>query len=685
MRMVAAGMVIFSWAIRTLWRKIMTENDGIQMPHSDTPVDSVSETALLSLGRAALMLGVSQATVRNWIKAGHLTPAARRPVQFQEQAILDLQSRIISGEVERLRTRANKTSSRLRFIPAEYTTQAGGRSAAARVLALVRAADLDMTAMLFCVAMRLLELSGDVARIEGADGPRITSFHSWRRRAVEQEMQDWHAALAPGVNLSLYEHLYQCFHDIEGDDVLGLMYQALSMEGDKSTRGSYYTPVDIVRAALGTAQGAPSSFLDPCCGTGQYLLNAAAILGLGLNALYGFDIDALATRIARINLLLAFPFADIRPQVECMDMLATGEGGAWPPVLSGLPQGVDFIATNPPWGTYTRAKPMRTARSAIRSQEAFSLFLAKSIDMLKEGGSLSFILPESILKIRLHADVRELILRRTQIKRIVKLGRVFSGVFTPAIRMDLVKAVPQAGARVVIEGVRAAYSIEQSRFLANDYFAFDIQATEAQDRLLKKLFERDYITLKGHAEWALGLVTGNNAAFVKDQLAPGSEAIVKGRDILPFRLGPPRSFILYEPERFQQAAKAEFYRVHEKLVYKFISKTLVFAYDNRQTLTLNSANILIPHMPGLSLKTVLGFLNSRVFQYMFSRLFSTHKVLRGDLERLPFPRISAALDAEIERVVDGLIAGQPDTSQLNRLIYQAFQLDADDIAQIELA
>ena len=654
------------------------------MPQTNAPADSAPENVLLSLDRAALMLGVSQATVRNWIKAGHLTPASRRPVQFQAGTILNFQSRIISGEVERLRARANKTSSRLRFIPAEYISLAGGGGAAASVIALVQAAELDMAAALFCVAMRLLELSGDVARIEGADGPQFASFHSWRRGAVQQEMKDWCAVLGQGVNFSLYEDLYQCFHAVEGDDVLGLIYQALKLEGDKSTRGSYYTPLHIVRGALSAAQGVPESVLDPCCGTGQYLLNAAATLGLGLNTLYGFDIDALATRIARINLLLAFPFADMRPQVECVDMLA-GEGGQWPAVLSGLPQGVDFIATNPPWGTYTRAKPMRAARLPIRSQEAFSLFLAKSIDMLKEGGSLSFILPESILKIRLHADVRELILRRTQIKRIVKLGRVFSGVFTPVIRMDLVNAVPQAGERVVIEGVRAAYSIEQSRFLANDYFAFDIQATEAQDRLLKKLFDRDYITLKGHADWALGLVTGNNAAFIKDQPAPGVEAIVKGRDILPFRFGLPRSFILYEPERVQQAATTEFYRVREKLVYKFISKTLVFAYDDQQTLTLNSANILIPHVPGLSLKTVLGFLNSKVFQYMFSRLFSTHKVLRGDLERLPFPRISAALNAEIEGVVDMLIAGHSYTSHLNNLIYQAFELNADEIAQIEIS
>jgi len=249
----------------------------------------------------------------------------------------------------------------------------------------------------------------------------------------------------------------------------------------------------------------------------------------------------------------------------------------------------------------------------------------------------------------------------------------------------LTKGAPSARAMVDIEAGGASRKVRQSRFMSNRHFAFDIAASPDQDRVLKKLFASDHVTLKDNADWALGIVTGNNAAFITDQPVQGAEPLLKGRDILPFRLSPPRSFIFYAPERFQQAAKAEFYRVGEKLVYKFISTSLVFAYDDQQTLTLNSANILIPHMPSLSLKTVLGFLNSRVFQYMFSRLFSTHKVLRGDLERLPFPRISAALNAEIEDVVGRLIAGDTDTARLNRLIYQAFGLNAEDSAQIDMA
>ena len=58
----------------------------------------------------------------------------------------------------------------------------------------------------------------------------------------------------------------------------------------------------------------------------------------------------------------------------------------------------------------------------------------------------------------------------------------------------------------------------------------------------------------------------------------------------------PAAFIRFDPDRFQQAAPERKYRAPEKLVYRFISKKLIVAYDDRGRLTLNSANILIPRV-----------------------------------------------------------------------------------------
>ena len=57
-----------------------------------------------------------------------------------------------------------------------------------------------------------------------------------------------------------------------GDDYAGMLYQALSRRGDRSVKGSFYTPQEtadrMVASALQALDKAPeeTDFLDPCCG-----------------------------------------------------------------------------------------------------------------------------------------------------------------------------------------------------------------------------------------------------------------------------------------------------------------------------------------------------------------------------------------------------------------------------------
>ncbi len=637
----------------------------------------------LSVETAATYIGVSTATIRNWVKAGHLKPTSSRPILFQQNELSRLKDAIKSGDVARLRIRANKTKSSTTSIPTEYANNTSDIELVDYIVTSVQRERIDTCIVIFIITIRILELHGEVRHFASRDLSDITSFHSWKRQSVKDEMYEWHSTLHASKFTNEYVDIYNHIKYATSDDIIGFIYQALNHEGDKSTRGSYYTPLKVVTDSLSSKRGAVSSFLDPCCGAGQYLVRAAKVLGLPLRNIYGFDNDEVATRIARINLLLAFPSTDIRPNIECINAITELATGELLCPTNNLLGSFDFVATNPPWGAYKNKQLPSHLANGIRSNEAFSLFIAKSIHLLRDGGTLSFILPESILKIRVHGDVREIILKQTRIVRILKLGRQFSGVFTAAIRLDLVKGIPPKGALVSIEEGSRVHEIEQSRFLSNEYFAFEINVTRTEDRILKKLYANDFVTLRGNAEWALGIVTGNNKEFVSDRPAHKMEPIYKGSDVLGYNLNNPSRYIMFTPEKFQQVAKTELYRAREKLVYKFISKKLVFAYDDKQRLTLNSANIIIPRLPGISVKVALAFLNSNVFQYIFCKKFSTHKVLRGDLETLPFPRITPEVSGQIERVVDELIAGRTMGATLNTLIYSVFGLSVEDIMQIE--
>ena len=162
------------------------------------------------------------------------------------------------------------------------------------------------------------------------------------------------------------------------------------------------------------------------------------------------------------------------------------------------------------------------------------------------------------------------------------------------------------------------------------------------------------------------------------------EKIYTGKEILPYRLKPAKNYIYYDRKQLQQVAKEEYYRAKEKLVYKFISNRLVFAYDDTASLFLNSANILIPQIPNMSIKTVLGFLNSQLYQCLYCKLFSEIKVLKGNLIELPFANITQEQDKLISTYVQSILDGKDDyIVKVQEEIYKLFEIDDLQIKYIQ--
>lgn len=637
---------------------------------------------VVSVDSAAQIIGVSSATIRNWVKAGQICPISTRPLSFVEQAIFDLKAQISCNSVGKLKARANKVASSNIVVPDEYITNTEFNLQISELLNLSKERPLNIQDAMFHAAMYILESRDEVTSARG--GERRVAFDSqrvWRRNSVKEVMFRWSTSSNIGERLPWYVELYEMFSRQEEDDYLGLLYQSLSSVGIKSEHGSYFTPTKLVQEALEHLPKPIRTFLDPCCGTGKYLINAARKFALEPQNVLGFDVDPIATNIAKVNVLLAYGNDEFIPNVHCMDTLSEVATGEMFCKTNHLIDSIDAIATNPPWGAYKNMTTKSQLSRHVTSGETFSLFLEKSIRLLRDGGGLSFILPESILTIKTHADIRSLVLRETTITMISVLGRRFTGVYTPVIRLDLVKKRFN-DALITVENDGGQYRVSQERFQRNENQAFDVHVRTDEVALLECIYSVDHTTLVGSAEWALGIVTGDNKKHLLDQLEAGAEPIFRGSDVQPFYLEAPRSYIHFSPARYQQVANERYYRASEKLLYKFISKRLVFAYDDQRQLSLNSANILIPSIPGMSIKVVLAFLNSQVFQYIFSKKFSTHKVLRGDLEKLPFPRISKDVHDRMERLVDAAIANREVPDELHDLVFTSFGLDRKSTAFI---
>ena len=448
-------------------------------------------------------------------------------------------------------------------------------------------------------------------------------------------------------------HIIKHFYDIfdvkipTNCDFLGLLHQSLLNEGERAKSGSYYTPKHIVDEAIEENIKGSNTVLDPCCGTGQFLLSASEKIDNPSN-LWGFDIDKSAVRLAKINLFLKFPKHRFRPNIYHKNPLLEES--------KGIPN-FDLVITNPPWGSHFSKDEvlfLKKKYKDIKSNEAFSYFLGAGIGFLKEGGKLSFILPESILGIKIHKDIREKILKQTTIEKIKHLNRPFDGVFTNVVRVDLVNKKANNNTFIAEKG-HLLFQPDQGRLSSNKDFIFDVFTDTSDTVLTDKVFSVKHSTLKDNAIWALGIVTGDNKKHLQENKGSDLEPILTGKDIKRFCTNKPSKYIRFIPDTFQQVAPEEKYRAKEKLLYKFISKQLVFAYDDRQTLTLNSANALIPTISNYPIKTILALFNSTLYQFIFEKKFGAIKVLKSHIEQLPLPDINKREHIRFEKLVDELL------------------------------
>ncbi|MCM1044226.1 MAG: N-6 DNA methylase [Candidatus Gastranaerophilales bacterium] len=566
---------------------------------------------------------VSKATIRNWEKL-HTKAAGR------------------------LTSRANKRRSTKRILPWESISNKENVALIQTVLEDIDEHGLDIMSAIFSLGISLLKSAG-----------------IYEKRHVR-------AVLSEYADIAVVGHLAaSCLPDNEFD-LLGLIYQSYLQEGKKNTIGSYYTPPPITHNMTKNFEFSKGKlFFDPCCGSGAFLLSVAATNPCQV---FGVDCDKIAVLIAKINLLLKYREFDFYPQVYCLDYLTSDSVMHRHPVLE---KRFDYIATNPPWGAMETDIP--SVIPVITSKETFSCFFVKAYGQLKKDGIIRFLFPEAILNVKVHKDIRKFILDTAGLVSITVYEELFSGVTTKYIDMACGLGADQ-NAFAVYAGHNKR-TVDRRTIYETENLVLNLLSDEdlAIVRLVK---EKGCYSLQ-NSVWALGIVTGDNKHKLSAECLAGMEKIYTGKEIQPYVLRSAKNYILYDRNALQQVAKEEIYRAPEKLVYKFISNKLVFAYDDQASLFLNSANILIPAIPSMSAKAVMAFLNSPLFQFMYQKLFGEVKVLKGNLMELPFPKISERENDKLTALVDGVLQGDlAKVGEIENYIFALYGLTDDQITYI---
>ncbi len=181
--------------------------------------------------------------------------------------------------------------------------------------------------------------------------------------------------------------------------------------------GEYYTPQFLVKQMIRDAYSFGESILDPCCGSGNFLMEAVKhILSqnkpmerkiTAINNIYGYDINPISIYVSKINLfyLLREKFTDINLNLYVFDFLFQKE--------NNLNKKFDLIIGNPPWYTYrdietaeyqnkvkalSERLELKPLPKNLLNLEISTLFFAKANKtFMKERAKIFFVMTKGVI------------------------------------------------------------------------------------------------------------------------------------------------------------------------------------------------------------------------------------------------------------------------------------------------
>lgn len=462
--------------------------------------------------------------------------------------------------------------------------------------------------------------------------------------------------------------------------VVDAFEQRAAARADRKQRGVFYTPAKVVGQLL---ERVPlrGRILDPACGAGAFVLALAQRVGLeGLDRIHAADVDPEALEACALALGSLFGAAESarieawrRSNTHRRDFLREPAPGAAP----------DLVIGNPPYGL-SDDDDLRGLFPALRGEiDLFACFLLRAIDVVSPHGTSALVVPDTWLTNEGARFMREQLLERTGVARIVDFGKPFRSARDTRVHAVVLRRGAE-GATIesdrdgvlVPMAARARGSLE-----ADARRGWFLYRTDEEVRAIERLESRS-VRLKDCFDVVYGLRTGRNAAHLAP--GPGDVPIVGGVDLGAFDRHP-RGVHLIDPSAFPFAMQRQ--RERWKIGIQRIRtnsrvpwrRWLEAALVRPDELGLDSLTLAADRSrtdaPGEALLALLGVLNSAVLNRWYKLTYTDVNVKPMYVGELPVPPPSAPLARLVRQRLDRPGEALALERAIDRLVASAYGLD----------
>lgn len=215
-------------------------------------------------------------------------------------------------------------------------------------------------------------------------------------------------------------------------DIKGRAFQNVLLPAVRAGMGQYFTPKELIDFIVAIVRpNVRELIIDPFCGSGHFLTSAIDYVRrehikqdklfheFAFTRLHGIEKSDRMVRIAMTDMRL---HGDGHSNIRCIDSLLPFSN--YPDLYR---ETFDVVMTNPPFGVDLSPESLAqlgpfTVNSDRRSSVSLEIVaLDRCLQLLRPGGRLAIVLPDSVLSNRSTANVREWVRGQAKVRAIFSL------------------------------------------------------------------------------------------------------------------------------------------------------------------------------------------------------------------------------------------------------------------------
>lgn len=317
--------------------------------------------------------------------------------------------------------------------------------------------------------------------------------------------------------------------------------------------------------------------------------------------------------------------------------------------------GFDCIVGNPPY-----VRPHKLTRNMkellwksfttfVAKSDLYSCFMEKGLNLLKPNGLFSFIVPHTWTSLESFTKIRGLIIKKSRVRKLVQLPkRVFAQATVETCIFVFEKHKTKADKymnMIKVERLDSGGNVSSLRQfnqkeIMNAYiYNFQLYKQNDGKSIIGKI-QKEGRSLSEYVNFLYGFKTGDDQKFIhQKKVYKESKPFIRSGAIRRYGHDDPGEYVWYVPSAMirnrKTARPGESERFEaEKIIVARMGKTLVATYDPGG-LYVKDAMLLLGKNSNLSLKYILGIINSKTLGYFYQEFFITIDVLKNSLLSLP--------------------------------------------------